>query len=100
MGYEPKAHLQPKVKREYHLGPSASSQWKSYTRDEWLELVMVGTFVPQPPDWWFRTQAEKGRTTNAAAAIWHKNYPAARKFVVWDQAPEVDFFHRGYRWGL
>jgi len=86
-----------KVIRLFHLG-SGGNQWKRFTRDEWLNLVMAGTFVPQPPNWWFRSQAEKGRTTNAAAAIWHKNYPAARKFVVWDQAPEEDFFHRGYLW--
>lgn len=86
-----------RVIRLFHLG-TGNTHWKSYTREEWLNTVIAGSFVPQPPNWWFRTQAEKGRTTASAAAIWHRNYPAARKFVVWDQAPEEDFFARGYLW--
>lgn len=89
-----------KTPRLYHMGSGKTGHYASFTREGLLAQILTGEFVPQPPDWWFRIQAEKGRSTNAAASIWHKNYPAARKFVVWDQAPEEDFFARGYRWSL
>lgn len=67
-----------------------------YSRDAWLQIVGSGNFKFQPPDWWFRSQKEQGRTTHAAAAIWHKNYPPARQRLIWEMASDEDFIARGY----
>lgn len=66
-----------------------------YTREQWLAAVTDGLKV-QPPDWWFRSQKEQGRTTHAAASIWHTRYLPARRMVIWDMAPDEDFVARGY----
>lgn len=82
--------------KRYYLTSTAITP---LTKDEWLAVVggnhiLRGKF--QPPDWWFRSQKEQGRTTHAAAAIWHKNYPPARQRLIWEVAPDEDFIARGY----
>ena len=91
-----------RVRKEYHRCSAKSGVpgWASFTREELLNDILIGAFLPQPPDWWLRGQVEQGRTIGAASAIWHRNYPAARKYVIWDQAPREDFFARGYLWSL
>lgn len=66
-------------------------------RDMWLALVLEGEFKPKPPEWWLRSEErEKARDRTTASIIWSSRYSAARKFVVWSQAPDEDFRFLGY----
>ena len=76
--------------------PGNSFMFTRYDREAWLALVLTGTFVPKPPAWWIRSQAEIGRTGSTPYAIWNRNYKPERKYIIWDQAPDEDFREHGY----
>lgn len=63
----------------------------SYLRETWLRYVLEGSIKPKPPTWWIRSQEALGRSPKSAYAIWHRSYHPARRYVIWDQAPEEDW---------
>jgi len=68
---------------------------KPLTREKWLDEVGHGKLV-QPPDWWLISyRKEHDLTTQAATRVW-QGYEPARRYVIWDQAPAIDFLARGY----
>ena len=69
---------------------------KTYDRQEWLAYMLDGAFKVKPPRYWVKQQNAEGRLGSAPYAIWHKNYDKARKYVIWDQAPEEDWREHGY----
>lgn len=69
----------------------------AFTRDDWLQCVLNDDIRPRPPEWWLRSELkEKNRSRTTASIIWTRNYDAARKFVIWSQAPDEDFRFLGY----
>ena len=77
-------------------GPYRTSptDYKGYTREDWLLLVLAGMKV-QPPDWWLRLKTLEGLTQNSATNVWHSYFPSDR-YVLWDKSSKEDFVARGY----
>ena len=70
-----------------------------YTTDKrgWLQAILDEDHSPKPPDWWLESQQrEEGRDRTTASIIWGRNYPPARKYLIWSQAPDDDFRRLGY----
>lgn len=78
----------------YYVG--TSRPWRT-NRDAWLDDLLAGRHNPKPPEWWLESQErEEGRNRTTASIIWARNYPPARKYLIWSQAPDDDFRRLGY----
>lgn len=70
------------------------------SKQEWLQAVLEGKARPKPPEYWLDEQEDvEHRSRRAASIIWSQHYSASRKYVIWDQAREIDFILAGYMRG-